>query len=255
MNQSKELWLDIITKIQSVYETKNVVVAGGACRDYLMKMDCKDIDVFTDIESELDLSFGIPALESLGFTDVRIFDIPEEAADDVDQYNIKNQAHAFMQKEMPDDQHEFSAIYGILEAEYKGVPIQIMANLHKDWSGDSVVARFDYSRVQCWSDGISIHETTQGKTDRLKNTYTFVRDTKGTKRRVDRWFSRLEFVGKKPLECPHRPKMETMKKNTNQTVAIKQTRLRDNQWGFKPNNENWNQFQREALDDLGDLDF
>ena len=144
------LWETIINPIAAAYGCP-AIIAGGAVRDHLLGVDAKDIDVFVDVASIHDLEAEIAALAEAGF-DLEPMDHTEyeDAPDWVD------------------------AVRGVLDGNFRGYPLQIIARPSACFTGSRLVEKFDLAITQCWFDG-EVHDTAAAAKDRAERTATVTR--------------------------------------------------------------------------------
>lgn len=137
-------------------EFPTAVIAGGAVRDHFLGVSAKDIDILVDAESADELEQA--ALRLDGF-DVDLLDGTEY-------------------EEAPD---WVRAVRGVLDGTFEyaaflhDIHVQIIARPDKNFSGETLVANFDFALTKCWFDGETVHCSPEAQADRTAKTVTLTR--------------------------------------------------------------------------------
>lgn len=189
-----EHWDKILSSVRAALPYNRVVLAGGCIRDHQLGMPAKDFDVFTDIESELELLFvadQIGANFRNTFDCAFRYDLLEPEDNSLYKYQILHSSSSAYEGAP-------LGVAGVLD--FAPGAIQIIAKPMKDWDVTNLVETFDYSRVKCWYDGHSIQETKECEADRKAGDLKYHMSSylkgnedgkKTTERRILRWKQRF----------------------------------------------------------------
>jgi hypothetical protein len=129
------------------------VIAGGAVRDYLLGVEPKDIDVFSDIAAER--AMPSEADHNIVYSDPRF-----------GLYRIENEYERF---------EEYAAVSNIAcvsSGQLLGHRVDHVI-IEGFTSGPELVAGFDFGLNRCWFDG-EIHDTDEARHDRETRTATLL---------------------------------------------------------------------------------
>jgi hypothetical protein len=129
-----ELWDKMLEGVRDIYEPEYVCIAGGAIRDYLLKKEPKDIDIFIKLpDAEYTGEFLLDNANSLALRKPHI---------------VQNEY----------DQAKLEAVIRGTLSEYT-VDLCFM---DKGITGEEIVGKFDFGICQHWYDG-EIHSTKAGE--------------------------------------------------------------------------------------------
>jgi len=171
MKNGPELWLKILAELEPW--TKHTTIAGGCVRDYFLKVEPKDIDVFVSGD---DWDFGLP--HPAGFDNLA--------------------------KEVSEEYRAMSQVKEVLEGKLYGHTVQIiLLKVNKaSSSGVELVKGFDLGITQCWFDAerMTVNKTYAAEQDIRNYTVTRMGDVafapafEKSKKRFERFNSRHNNV-------------------------------------------------------------
>jgi hypothetical protein len=114
------------------------VVAGGCLRDFLLGLEPKDIDIFVPLKSEYEVLALCWRLNEAGMFDLRM---------------LNPQAARTSGAEEDYDEAFGKQLWGVLDGEGLGVPVNIIARCSHEGGIDALVESFDFDVVQFWYSG------------------------------------------------------------------------------------------------------
>ena len=166
------LWEYIHKDVSRVFGPENVIIAGGCVRDYILsqhfkdpfkglsKFKQKDIDVFVNVDNELDFEFGLVDVKEnpqWSYLEVRVESDPSGFSTENTPYFIPN---------MGDSVNEFQGLLSVADGfisadgtywfdhhqdrNWWGAEVDILANPLEKFTGANLVSRFDNSLCFCW---------------------------------------------------------------------------------------------------------
>lgn len=153
MNGPK-LWADMLAAIN----IPGAVVAGGCIRDCYLCVEPKDIDIFIpcgSMEGWLEFKYNLLG-RMTGVTDL------------LDTQEGKEYENTDFSKDK-------NPLYGVLEGEFMGYTINIIARTNHDDPYD-LVSMFDFGFLQMFYDGESVKHTIASETDRYLRRATMMHD-------------------------------------------------------------------------------
>lgn len=191
---TKEFYGGLIGLLSPIFP-EGVIIAGGCLRDLSYGYDPKDIDVFVNIDNELELELRLEdvcsVLEPVLGRQRERYNLFQDNAEDC-EYN------SFIRVNIDDDDEKIPSCVAVFELYFENIkaPLQFIAKPLKDeWNGNTVVSTFDYNLVQQWIDSEDgevkgVEEVQKAIAERalyLKNS------DKKTEERLKRFLARTSF--------------------------------------------------------------
>lgn len=133
-------------KLLSVVDVDGAVIAGGCIRDYMLRLEPKDYDIFVPVTSRDALEALVDRLSTVG--DLTMLEPGEHA-------NPPGRRYA----EYDDAFGEGGMLHGVAEGELLGVPVNIIARTAHADGPDALIRSFDFCVLQAYYSGEGIEAT------------------------------------------------------------------------------------------------
>jgi hypothetical protein len=148
-----ELWKKLLDAVEEIYEPFYTCVAGGAVRDYLLKQEAKDIDIYVIPSEDIFKDGAREVIENancLGWNAVEL---------------LPNNAYQNRDDGRP------NPVVCVFRGHVFGRKVDLIFLKTTLTKGEDIVKSFDFKICQCWWDG-EVHQTREAAYDMAKMQWT-----------------------------------------------------------------------------------